>query len=54
MLGSADRSRLLAAMRRYDAQGRACWAPFLARFDVPHRAAPADTRFESAALPPAA
>jgi phenylacetic acid degradation operon negative regulatory protein len=55
ILGSADRSRLLAAMRRYDALGRACWAPFLERFDVPHRAAPADTRLGDAApLPPAA
>jgi phenylacetic acid degradation operon negative regulatory protein len=55
ILGSADRSRLLAAMHRYDALGRACWAPFLARFDVPHRAAPADTRLGGAApLPPAA
>lgn len=55
ILGSEDRSRLLAAMHRYDALGRACWAPFLARFDVPHRAAPADTRFgDAASLPPAA
>lgn len=37
---------LLAEMKRYDALGRSCWAPFLARHEVPHRARalPLDSR----------
>jgi len=38
-----ERAALLETMRRYDALGRACWAPFLARHGVHHRRAPADT-----------
>jgi phenylacetic acid degradation operon negative regulatory protein len=44
---------LLAEMKRYDAIGRACWAPFLARHDVPHRALPLDSRQSSLDLVPA-
>jgi len=43
ILDPADRHALVDAMRRYDRRGRACWAGFLARFDVPHLRAPADT-----------
>ena len=35
------RSALGEAMRHYDRVGRDAWAGFLARFDVPHRSAPA-------------
>jgi phenylacetic acid degradation operon negative regulatory protein len=44
ILDSRERDALLRAMRDYDRRGRSCWAAFLARFDVPHRRAPADTR----------
>jgi len=43
ILDPADRTALVAAMRRYDRRGRACWAAFLAHYDVPHLRAPADT-----------
>jgi hypothetical protein len=36
-------------MVRYDRLGRAAWAGLLARFDVPHRSAPADTRMGAGA-----
>ncbi len=39
-----EREALVGAMRRYDALGRACWAPFLAEHGVPHRHAPVDLR----------
>ena len=38
------RAELLETMRGYDVLGRAAWAEFLARYDVPHRETPADTR----------
>jgi phenylacetic acid degradation operon negative regulatory protein len=38
---------LLAEMKQYDKLGRACWAPFLARHAVPHRALPLDSRRSS-------
>jgi len=44
---------LLAEMKRYDVIGRACWAGFLARHDVPHRALPLDSRQSSLDLVPA-
>jgi phenylacetic acid degradation operon negative regulatory protein len=44
ILDPRERDALVRAMRAYDRQGRDCWAPWLARFDVPHRRAPADTR----------
>ncbi len=44
ILDPRERDALLRAMRDYDRRGRDCWAAFLARFDVPHRRAPADTR----------
>lgn len=43
ILDPADRNALVQAMREYDIQGRRLWADFLARFDVPHLRAPADT-----------
>ncbi|MGH7896481.1 MAG: PaaX family transcriptional regulator [Candidatus Binatia bacterium] len=39
-----ERDALAAAMRRYDSLGRAAWAQFLARFDVPHLENPVHTR----------
>ena len=39
-----ERRQLLEAMVCYDRLGRAAWAGMLARFDVPHLSAPADTR----------
>ncbi len=44
-----ERRQLLEAMVRYDRLGRAAWAGLLARFDVPHRSAPADTRMGAGA-----
>ena len=44
-----ERRQLLEAMVRYDRLGRAAWAGLLARFDVPHLGAPADTRMGAAA-----
>jgi phenylacetic acid degradation operon negative regulatory protein len=46
-------SQLLAAMKRYDEIGRDCWAAFLARHDVPHRALPHDSRQSALGLVPA-
>lgn len=43
ILDPAERHALVQAMRRYDRRGRACWAKLMARFDVPHLRAPADT-----------
>jgi hypothetical protein len=40
----AERASLVEAMRDYDRLGRALWAEFLARYDVPHLRAPVDTR----------
>ena len=44
---------LLAEMKRYDELGRACWAPFLARHEVPHHALPLDSRRSAQDLVPA-
>ncbi len=43
IVSGAERRELLESMRRYDRLGRNAWAGFLARFDVPHLSAPADT-----------
>jgi phenylacetic acid degradation operon negative regulatory protein len=43
---AAPRRDLLDAMVEYDRLGRACWAPFLERFDVPHRHTPANLASE--------
>lgn len=43
-----ERDALALAMRDYDQRGRECWGPLLARHDVPHRTAPADTRVAQA------
>jgi phenylacetic acid degradation operon negative regulatory protein len=40
-----ERRALLESMRTYDRLGRDAWARFLGRFGVPHRTAPADTRW---------
>ena len=39
-----ERAALVAAMRDYDAFGRASWSAFLTRHGVRHAKAPADTR----------
>lgn len=44
ILDPRERDALARALRDYDRRGRSCWSGFLARFDVPHRRAPADTR----------
>lgn len=44
ILPTRERDALVAALRNYDALGRACWAPFLQRFDVTHRSTPQDTQ----------
>ncbi len=49
IVSGAERRELLESMRRYDRLGRNAWAGFLARFDVPHHAAPADTRMGAGA-----
>jgi len=41
---AGERAALLAAMGRYDAVGRDCWAPFLSRHGIRHRSTPTDTR----------
>jgi phenylacetic acid degradation operon negative regulatory protein len=41
---AGERDALIAAMRAYDALGRASWAAFLARHSVAHHAAPLDSR----------
>lgn len=41
---AGERAALLAAMDRYDAVGRDCWAPFLTRHGIRHRRAPTDSR----------
>lgn len=43
-----ERQTLLETMREYDRLGRSAWADFLGRFGVPHRTAPADTRWAAA------
>jgi phenylacetic acid degradation operon negative regulatory protein len=45
----AEREALVAALRRYDRLGRACWAAFLERHGVLGRRAPADTRIPDGA-----
>lgn len=47
---AAERAALVDAMRHYDELGRACWAAFLERFDVPHLRTPADWRMADATL----
>jgi len=39
-----ERHALLAAMKQYDRLGRAAWASFLRRHDVPHLRGPLDSR----------
>ena len=43
ILPTHERSALVETLRGYDVQGRACWAGFLDRHDVLHRATPQDT-----------
>jgi len=47
---AAERTALVEEMRHYDEVGRACWAGFLERFDVPHMRTPTDLRVADAAL----
>lgn len=49
ILDTRERDALVASLRDYDRLGRECWADFLARYDVPHRQAPADTRMAAGA-----
>ncbi len=51
ILNPAPLSNLLEAMKHYDQLGRDAWAQFLARYDVPHRALPLDSRDLSAEIP---
>jgi hypothetical protein len=44
ILDPRERDALARALRDYDKRGRTCWSGLLARYDVPHRKAPADTR----------
>ena len=41
---AAERTALVAAMRAYDAIGRASWSDFLSSHGVRHSKAPVDTR----------
>jgi phenylacetic acid degradation operon negative regulatory protein len=45
LVDERERRALLESMRAYDRLGRDAWAAFLGRFGVPHRTAPADTRW---------
>ena len=45
LVDERERRALLDSMRAYDRLGREAWAGFLGRFGVPHRTAPADTRW---------
>ena len=47
LIPGAERRALIEALRRYDRLGRACWAGFLARYEVPHRQAPVDLRVDA-------
>jgi len=46
---AGERQALVAAMRRYDRVGRACWADFLREFGVLHDRTPADLRLADGA-----
>jgi phenylacetic acid degradation operon negative regulatory protein len=48
LVDERERLALLESMRAYDRLGRDAWAAFLRRFNVPHRRAPADTRWAAA------
>ena len=45
LVDERERRALVESMRAYDRLGRNAWASFLGRFGVPHRTAPADTRW---------
>ncbi len=45
LVDERERRALVESMRAYDRLGRTAWAGFLGRFGVPHRTAPADTRW---------
>jgi phenylacetic acid degradation operon negative regulatory protein len=48
LVDERERLALLDSMRAYDRLGRDAWSGFLKRFGVPHRSAPADTRWAAA------
>jgi len=48
LVPAAERDALVAAMRRYDRAGRACWTAFLREFGVLHDRTPADLRLAEA------
>jgi phenylacetic acid degradation operon negative regulatory protein len=45
LVDEGERRALLESMRAYDRLGREAWARFLDRYGIPHRTAPADTRW---------
>lgn len=49
----AERRELLRTMREYDRLGRAAWAGFLRRHDVPHQRGPIDSRLAATTRPDA-
>jgi len=52
ILDPAPLAALLDEMKHYEELGRACWAPFLNRHHVPHRALPLDSRQSALGLDP--
>jgi phenylacetic acid degradation operon negative regulatory protein len=48
LVDERERLAMLESMRAYDRLGRDAWSAFLGRFGVPHRTAPADTRWAAA------
>jgi phenylacetic acid degradation operon negative regulatory protein len=50
LVDERERRALVESMRAYDRLGRDAWAGFLGRFGVPHRTAPADTRWAAEEL----
>jgi phenylacetic acid degradation operon negative regulatory protein len=50
LVDERERRALIEGMRAYDRLGRDAWAGFLGRFGVPHRTAPADTRWAAEEL----
>ena len=46
---TSERDAMIDAMSDYDRMGRARWADFLARFDVPHLRAPVEVQVATSA-----
>ena len=45
LVDERERRALVESMRAYDRLGRDAWVGFLGRYGIPHRTAPADTRW---------